>query len=135
MESLNHKILINITIDFIKEELDIQASFLQIDNGENKARPQQMTKGFIPDIYYEYLNKLVIGEAKTSKDFNRSHSMEQYEAYMKKCHLYEGKAVFVLAVPWTEFISAKKIIRKIKEQNQYKFKCFIISDFKIKEEL
>lgn len=135
MESLNHKNLIHIMKNYIVKELDIEVSFLQADIIENKNRPQHMTDGYIPDLYYDYGNRLIVGEAKTSSDFDRQHSIEQYISYMKRCHFYKGYSIFILIVPWTEFISAKKLIRKIKEENNYNCKCLIINDFKIKEEI
>ena len=57
---------------------------------------------------------MIIGEAKTSDDIMRKHSLCQYESYLRKCSLYTGNAEFVIAVPWIDQASANNILRKLK---------------------
>ena len=42
---------------------------------------------YVPDLYYSFDGLLVIGEAKTESDFERKHSKDQFNAYIKQCKL------------------------------------------------
>ena len=55
----------------------------------------------MPDAYVA-LNELggvVIGEAKSLKDLENSHTTAQVTAFLRRCGMVEG-SVFILAVPW-----------------------------------
>ena len=45
------------------------------------------------------LGGVVIGEAKSLKDLENSHTEAQVTAFLKRCGMAEGSA-FILAVPW-----------------------------------
>jgi hypothetical protein len=85
-----------------------------------------MAEGFRPDLYFQYKDTLIIGEAKTSKDVERMHSREQYAAYAKKCSVFQGNAYLLISVPWTEFATARNIFRqvKIKYPGNYRIEIF-----------
>ena len=59
---------------------------------------------------------MFIGEAKTSDDILREHSINQYYSYLKKCSLNQGHATFVLAVPLEDRARANNILGKIKKE-------------------
>ena len=128
MESLKHIELVRQLIKYAMNIEGIERAFLQYDLSESSARPKKMLEGFIPDVYYDHNNNLVIGEAKTSSDYNRPHSIMQYESYMKQCSFYVGKAILILIVPWAEAISTKLLIKRIRDENGYKFKILILDD-------
>ena len=55
----------------------------------------------MPDAYVALseLGAVVIGEAKSLKDLENSHTEAQVTAFLKRCEMAEG-STFILAVPW-----------------------------------
>lgn len=127
-ESKKHMDLVRSLKSYVEKIPEIEGSLIRSDLPESVEKPLPMSDGFRPDIYYEYLNLLVIGEAKTSFDFERKHSIEQYNSYLRRCNLFFGKAVFILAVPWTEYVSAKNLVRQILKKNNYYVETWIMND-------
>lgn len=127
-ESKKHMDLVRRLKEYIEKLPNIENGLIQSDLPETSEKPILTTEGFRPDIYYEYLDTMVIGEAKTTFDFERQHSLEQYESYLRRCSLYWGKATFILAVPWMEYTSAKNLIRRIKKRNNYDIETLIMND-------
>ena len=78
--------------------------------------PQLTMEGYRPDVFFEYNGVMFIGEAKTSDDILREHSINQYYSYLKKCSLNQGHATFVLAVPLEDRARANNILGKIKKE-------------------
>ena len=76
---------------------------------------------------------MIIGEAKTIKDFDTSHSKEQYITYLKECQSFKGEALLVLCSSWTVSLSYKTLIKFIKGQNAFDTKVVIISENGIPE--
>lgn len=99
-----------------------------VDSPESNEKPSITAKGYRPDLYYCYDNILIIGEAKTSQDFDRRHSKEQYRAFLKTCEDFEGLSYLLLAVPWTEVVSARNLLKRIIRQNNYNIKVIVIND-------
>lgn len=127
-ESVKHLELIKLIISNIEKIPDIESSLIQCDLPDTIEKPHSTLDGYRPDIYYNYSNFMIIGEAKTSYDFHRRHSIEQYQAYYSKCNAFNGKSIFVLAIPWTETISAKNLLRRIKRNYNYDIETWIIND-------
>ena len=102
-ESLQHqqlgKPIIDTTISIIGKD---NSALIATDAVDGYALPLLTSEGFRPDVHYCYQDKLIIGEAKTSSDIERLHSREQYESYIKKCALFQGEAILLIAVPWTD---------------------------------
>lgn len=115
-ESKTHQRLVKILIEYVKKVVGPDMScFIQSDIGDEYQLCPQTEEGFRPDVFYEYNGRLILGEAKTSDDVSRKHSLEQYYSYLKKCSLYNGKAEYVMAVPWREYAEANNIIKKIQK--------------------
>ena len=93
-ESNKHKVLVEYALRFIKLTME----------------------GYRPDVFFEYNGVMFIGEAKTSDDILREHSINQYYSYLKKCSLNQGHATFVLAVPLEDRARANNILGKIKKE-------------------
>ena len=69
-------------------------------SSESRTRPPSI-EGYVPDAYV-MLNeqgKVVIGEAKSLRDLENSHTEAQVTAFLRICGMAEGSA-FMLAVPW-----------------------------------
>ena len=89
---------------------------METDRDDDYVLSSAMADGFRPDVFYEYQEVLIIGEAKTSEDIDTPHSREQYESYIKRCSRFNGKAYLMLAVPWTEHARINNIVNKIRKK-------------------
>lgn len=116
-ESSQHQKLVRMIMD---EVLNTVGSdfycFIETDIADGYSLPQLTPEGFRPDVMYQYENILIIGEAKTSDDVDRIHSLMQYESYIKKCSLFAGKATLIIAVPWLEYATVYNITNCIRKQ-------------------
>lgn len=128
-ESLQHNKLIykilNVVLEIVPESY---RSFILLDIPERQEKPPLMAEGYRPDLYYCHNNIMVIGEAKTSYDFERKHSKEQYLSYMKACSMFEGVAYLIVAVPWNECRSAKNMLRRMKSSKEFNLQIKVIDD-------
>lgn len=116
-ESAQHLQLVNLIIDEVVSMVGkTNRCFIMSDVADGYALSPLMEEGYRPDVYYQYHNILLIGEAKTGDDVARMHSKLQYESYLKKCSLFRGKAVFLVAVPWTEHATIHNILRKLRQK-------------------
>ena len=130
-ESLKHKKLVLKMKEYIENNYSIVSELLKCDLPEFSNPPKILH--FVPDIFYKCEDSIIIGEAKTSLDFDREHSLKQYEAFLKYCDTYSEKGIFFIIVPWTEFASAHNLFRRLKMN--FGFKCHIIVLNEIFEEI
>lgn len=116
-ETNKHKTLVENILRFIQESVGEELSyFIETDMNDGRPLPQLTREGYRPDVFFEYDGVMFIGEAKTSDDILREHSINQYHSYLKKCSLYKGHATFVLAVPLADYARANNILVKIKKE-------------------
>ena len=116
-ESNKHKVLVEYALRFIKDSVGEDLSyFIETDINDGRPLPQLTMEGYRPDVFFEYNGVMFIGEAKTSDDILREHSINQYYSYLKKCSLKQGHATFVLAVPLEDWARANNILVKIKKE-------------------
>ena len=47
---------------------------------------------------------------------------------MKYCSLRGKSSIFIVNVPWTDTFSIKKILKSIKNKNNYVFRIIILND-------
>lgn len=126
-ESANHRKLVELIIEYVGEKVGCDyACFIQSDVIDEHPLPQLTDEGFRPDVFYEYNGTLIIGEAKTSNDIMREHSIRQYASYLRKCSLYNGSAEFVISVPWTDQATANNILKKIKRDYAGEYKITVL---------
>lgn len=115
-ESAQHKELVELIIKYVEDHVGREhICFIESDIADNRPLPPMTEEGFRPDVTYEYKGLMIIGEAKTKDDVLRDHSLKQYASYLKKCSCFQGKAEYVMAVPWMEHASANNVIKKIKK--------------------
>ena len=82
-------------------------------SSESRTRPPSI-EGYVPDAYV-MLNErggVVIGEAKSMRDLENSHTEAQVTAFLRRCGMAEGSA-FILAVPWPVERLAMALLRKL----------------------
>ena len=123
-ESAQHLHLVNLIIDEVVNLVgETNRCFIMSDAADGYALSPLTEEGYRPDVYYQYQNCLIIGEAKTSDDVARVHSKLQFESYLKKCSLFHGDAVFLAAVPWTEHATIYNLLKKL--QKRYPGVCTV----------
>lgn len=128
-ESLQHIKLVHIIKHRVEEIVHERfKGFILVDLPESKEKPPNMQEGFRPDLYYCHNGIMVIGEAKTSSDFETRRSQEQYLSYMKACIRFEGAAILFVAVPWTECRAAKNLLHRIKKKNSFDLHIVVLDD-------
>lgn len=126
-ESAQHLQLVNLIIDEVVGIVgETNKCFVMSDAMDGYALSPLMEDGYRPDVYYQYQNRLIIGEAKTSNDVTRIHSKLQYESYLKECSIFGGEAVFLIAVPWTEHAVIHNILKKLRQKYPGTYKVRII---------
>lgn len=128
-ESLVHQKLVVRIIESIKQLIpEGTECFIQSDANDEYSLPSKTREGYRPDVYYENDGLLIIGEAKTSDDVMRDHSVRQYKSYINACAQYYGESILIFAVPWQEAIQLKNLIRRLKDENDGEFKMIVLSE-------
>lgn len=127
-ESRNHVELVAVAVKYIKTIVapDLHA-IIQYDSADS-LRPTKVIGNFIPDVYYWHADQLIIGEAKTINDFDRPHSRDQYDAYIKECKNFFGHSILVVSVPWQMVATAKNYFRRLKKEHAADMKIVIINE-------
>lgn len=137
-ESDKHILLVNLLRESIMSIIPSdQSSVLEIDSSSTD-KPYAVINGFIPDAFFDFDNITIIGEAKTDADFQRKHSLAQYDAYMDTLdHEYEnGKKVYLfVAVSWQICNHAYNFFKSLKKKKGSNCRIIIISDNKKRYEL
>ena len=68
-ESAQHLQLVNLIIDEVVGMVgEANRCFIMSDAADGYALSPLTEEGYRPDVYYQYQNQLIIGEAKTSDD-------------------------------------------------------------------
>lgn len=81
-------------------------------------------------IYHDNWNNqlLIIGEAKTLKDFSTLHSRKQIVAYLEECNNFAGSSYLIVAVPWLLRITAQNYFIRMKQDKYFKIDKIVILD-------
>lgn len=112
----------------------IENTLVESDIYEIKGNVTRMPEGYVPDVYYNYKNIIIIGEAKSEKDLETSHSIEQYKSYIKYLNLHASngkKCILIIATPWQASISAYKILKTLINK---KIKLIIVNEVGVYKE-
>jgi len=129
-ESAQHQKLVNTIIEHVEAIVgQDKMCFISSDAADGMSLSPLTAEGFRPDVFYQFGDMLIIGEAKTSDDVGRLHSREQYESYLKKCALFNGKAYFVAAVFWEDKAQLHNILRKIKAKHPGDYTITILEGY------
>ncbi|NJD02289.1 MAG: hypothetical protein FIA99_06765 [Ruminiclostridium sp.] len=115
-ESFQHQQLIQLLRKEVVELIPIGCQgLIQQDSSDSLALPPKTIDGYRPDIYYCFEDLLIIGEAKAAEDVERRHSRAQYEAYLRECASFNGRAILLMAVPWMECATAHNILQNLRK--------------------
>lgn len=129
-ESAQHQKLVNMIIEHVETIVgQDKKCFISSDEADGMSLSPLTAEGFRPDVFYQYGDTLIIGEAKTSGDVGRLHSREQYDSYLKKCALFDGKAYFIAAVYWGDKAQLHNILRKIKTKHPGDYTITILEGY------
>ena len=128
MESQTHIDLVKTAYEYIKCLVPVVNHCLIETDSSGNCSTTHIIGNFVPDVYYQADNLLIIGEAKTSFDFERKHSKEQYEAYFLHCKSFPGQAILVISIPWQLIASAKNFFRRKRLQKHFSFEIVILDE-------
>lgn len=128
-ESRGHVDLVAIIVKYIKTLVapDLHA-IIQYDSADS-PRPTKVIGNFIPDVYFWHADQLIIGEAKTYRDFDRPHSRAQYDSYIEECKSFWGDATLVVSIPWDLVATAKNYFRRLKKNVGANIPIIIVNEF------
>lgn len=136
-ESAEHIALVQLLEKWICINLlnyDNGAIRIDSPNACGKATPPPVINQYRPDIYVDYKGVLIIGEAKTERDLDCSHSKRQFESYLMTCEMYEGKSYLIVAVSNFVEASARNMLKSIRKRlNVMKTEHHVISPLTEKE--
>ncbi len=134
MESKIHHNLVKKIYNYVCSFQCIENALVESDIYEIKGNVTRMPEGYVADVYYNYKNIIIIGEAKSEKDLETSHSIEQYKSYIKYLNLHASngkKCILIIATPWQASISAYKILKTLINK---KIKLIIVNEVGVYKE-
>lgn len=127
-ESAKHVDLINLMKNRICSNEDVDAALILVDDPTDRKNGPPTINGYKPDLYYDFNDLLVIGEAKTKDDLLNEHTKSQIETYIKLCANYTGNSRLYLAVPWMESVLANNLIKKISKKLGVSVTYFVVDE-------
>lgn len=128
MESKAHINLVGIIAEYIKGIVPEAGHPLIYMDTSGNSNAVKVIGNYIPDVYYNCGDRLIIGEAKTINDFERQHSKEQFEAYMSEFLLFQGKCTLVVGVPWQLTMTAKNYFVRLRRKMGVDVEVIIINE-------
>lgn len=127
-ESAKHVDLINLMKNRICSNEEVDAALILVDDPTDRKNVPPTINGYKPDLYYDFNDLLVIGEAKTKDDLLNEHTKSQIETYIKLCANYTGNSRLYLAVPWMESVLANNLIKKISKKLGVSVTYFVVDE-------
>lgn len=113
---------------FVQNKIDFnERGFALVDSPNIGIKPPILGH-YRPDFFFCHNNTLIIGEAKTTSDYDKPHSINQYITYLDECQSFQGKSLLVICCSWTVSLSLKTLIKYIKKQHGYNTLVSIISE-------
>ena len=123
MESKKHHTLVKKIYEYVSSLDFIENKLIQTDIFEISGNVTRMPEGYVPDLFYNHNDSIIIGEAKTDDDLERDHSLHQYESYFNYIQEKSKKGcscTFVMAVPWEAVKAAIRICKKYSDSSNVK---------------
>ena len=134
-ESRNHIDLVSVAyryaLSLVQRDLE---SLVQADTADS-SKPTRVIGNFVPDVFFWNGEQLIIGEAKTFEDFDRPHSLAQYDAYMQECHDFPGTAILIISVPWQLVFTARNYFRRMKAKGDHHFRIIVVNEIGARYEI
>lgn len=127
-ESQCHIELVKRVLSYVKTVVDSSLhDLIEVDDSTSN-KPSRVVGNYIPDVYFFYDKRMILGEAKTLDDFERKHSQEQFSAYFSACSSYGESGMIVVAVPWKLVNTAKNLFRRKKREQNSLIKVVVLDD-------
>lgn len=126
-ETDKHMALVEKIKNIVLNRENIESAFLYVDT-PNSLSNYPPNIGVRPDLYYNFENQLIIGEAKTKNDIMNDHTKGQLETYIAACSNYKGDSCLYFGVPWTEHSLANNLIVSLMKKMGVKIKYYIIDE-------
>jgi len=127
-ESQTHLNLVKNIKIYIDSDIPNSKNFLILSDTPESLNnlPLKINNEFRPDVFAQDNNgRIIIGEAKTTKDLETSHSKNQIKCFIHYLMKKED-SVFILATPLISINTAKNLLRIIKRKlgaENVKSKC------------
>jgi len=119
---------VEIAYAFLKGLLPVTEHIhIRIDTPSSSFLPPSVIDGYRPDLYYNHNGLLIIGEAKTDPDFDKRHSIEQYNSYYSECKLHGENSVIVVSCSLIISPGFANLMRYIKLLKGYKAKVIVVN--------
>lgn len=115
MESLEHIKLVKVLKEDALTRIPNGSSSLLITDSDDQKPPTLYNS--VPDIFYEDSSLILIGEAKTTSDYARKHSINQYLDYLSYIDKKNGFIIF--ASRWQTIKSFKELINLLIRKNNF----------------
>ena len=118
-ESIAHITLVNLLATWIVDSLlNGDYGHILIDTPDQGSQRKPPTLyDFTPDVYVVNAPSysFIVGEAKTARDVDNRHTIEQIKAFLCKC-AESDTSLFVFAVPWHRVRLARSVIEYCKRR-------------------
>jgi hypothetical protein len=120
-ESSKHIALVQAIKRWIETQTDFPKQMAILIASPNSPPDHQPPSvgGRIPDVFAQSseLNRVIIGEAKTTADIETQRSRNQFTDYLRFLGTQE-QAMLVVAVPWDRVNQARSLLRSIQEKTK-----------------
>src|SRR5262245_17438915 len=118
-ESLDHILLVENLVAYIKREFEHVFAFVLLQDSANAARGNKppVLDGFMPDVFAHDVptTTTIIGEAKTGADLETARSRAQIRTFVEFLR-WRQKSIFILAVPFGLVGAARTVIRAARHE-------------------
>ena len=127
-ETKEHSNLVEGMFNYVKKSFPYYRVSADIQNRTGDEIPLKIG-GYRPDLfaYYEKDGSHIIGEAKTSRDLESRHSIDQIKAFLNYLKT-KNNSDFMLSVPYESADRAKVVLKFIREELDLKEIKIIVFD-------
>ena len=105
------------------------SSMMNADLASYGHRTPKVVDGFYPDLYYYDLHCVIIGEAKTTDDVDKEHTMNQLDSYIKEIRTYNCEKHIILCSSIIAFAQIHNmVVRKKRKESIHDITFHIIDN-------
>lgn len=128
-ESAIHMGYVSLIKEYVESILpEIEHFHILVDSPTSMEKPPHVINNYVPDLYYNHGEQLIIGEAKTDEDFDRPHSLDQYLSYLQECSRFPGDSVLILSGSWRISASISNLLRIMKKKADISVKVIVLNE-------
>lgn len=133
-ESKQHIILIERIVKYLSDEYSEANLFILSDLPEESQdnRPTQIIK-YTPDVYASnpISGFTVIGEAKTIKDIENQHSVNQVQEFVEFLNVQGEESLMILSVPPEGAVPAQRLLNAFRKGQPSSTKLLILNGISV----